>query len=439
VPNWQKILLISLSWLAYVAIGYFITRDQFDLLFSTYAFTFGLFLLLFAKAQTFSFRQIILLAVLFRAALWMTFPQLSDDIFRFVWDGRLILEGVNPYLIMPMESLQNEAVMNAGLDGDIFKLLNSKQYYTIYPPVNQFFFAASSWLGNGSIFGEVIAMRVLLMMADIGALVLGAQILRQLGRSTTWLLGYALNPLVIIEITANLHFEGVVIFFLVLAIWLWLRGNKWMSALVFGLAISTKLLPLIFLPLLIRPMGWKNVMAYGSIAGLSVVLTFLPFLSVDLLANIWSSIDLYFQSFEFNASVYYLLREVGDWITGYNLVRYLGPGLSLIVLVFAIWLAAKKEIALGGLFGKALLLISAYFLLSTTVHPWYMITVLAVGMMAQKTWVIPWTFLCFISYSHYDGGGFEENYLLIAIEYALLGISIWMIEKRGAPLLKRFT
>jgi hypothetical protein len=166
----------------------------------------------------------------------------------------------------------------------------------------------------------------------------------------------------------------------------------------------------------------------------AVLITFLPFFSVDLLSNFWSSIDLYFQSFEFNASVYYLLRQLGEWATGYNLVRFIGPGLSLLVFAFAIWLSFKKKEAFGGFFGKALLLISSYFLLSTTVHPWYIISVLAVGMMAQKKWVIPWTLLGFLSYSHYLGGGFEENYSLIFLEYALLLLAVWIIEYPPAIL-----
>lgn len=427
MPNWQKITFISVAWLAYVAIGYFITRDQFFTLFGAFALAFGAYLMLLSKASEFSFRQVILLAVLFRVSLWMTFPQLSDDVFRFIWDGRLALQGENPFLFLPVESLDHPAVVNAGLVESIYPHLNSKIYYTIYPPVDQLMFLISAWVGNGSIFGEVISLRVMILAADIGALIIGSKLLESMGRGSFWLMGYALNPLVVVELTGNLHGEGIVIFFMLLALWYWKKGKNLLSAVFFGLAVSTKLLPLLFLPLIWRALGLQQGLKYCVIVGLTVTLSFLPFASMELLENIWSSIDLYFQSFEFNASIYYLAREVGMLMTGENLVRYIGPVCSLIVVSIAVWMTFRKKSV--PIMTSALWLLAAYLFLSTTIHPWYLITVLFLGMLAQKLWVIPWSLLCLLSYSHYIGGGYEENYLLIGIEYALVILCIYLFER----------
>ena len=121
------------------------------------------------------------------------------------------------------------------------------------------------------------------------------------------------------------------IFFVLLSFWLLLQ-NRWVgSSAVLALGIGTKLLPLIFLPLLVRYLGWKRGLLYASVTFVFTAVLFLPFLSLDLFQNVFSSLNLYFQKFEFNASVYYLIRAAGYWLEGYNIIS--GAGFVLFILI----------------------------------------------------------------------------------------------------------
>jgi hypothetical protein len=109
------------------------------------------------------------------------------------------------------------------------------------------------------------------------------------------------------------------------------------------LSAGVKLLPLLFLPLVLAGKGWKTTLRLGAWTAFFFGLCWLPFLSPGLV-HIFSSINLYFQTFEFNAGVYYLLREAGYRIHGYNVIGTLGPllGLTVGLSVLALaWIATN--------------------------------------------------------------------------------------------------
>lgn len=145
------------------------------------------------------------------------------------------------------------------------------------------------------------------------------------------------------------------------------------------------------------------------------------------------SVRLWFVSFEFNASVYYLVRELGYWITGYNTIEKTGPVLALITLcgiglywIRYIWKHSPD-------WSTAMLyVLTFYFFMATTVHPWYLASLLCLGIISMRAYPVVWTFLVYLSYSHYKDGGFQENYLLIATEYVLLiGWIMWESKTRN--------
>ena len=103
-----------------------------------------------------------------------------------------------------------------------------------------------------------------------------------------------------------------------------------------------------------------------------IILAFLPFLNSQLIANFGNSLDLYFQKFEFNASIYYLLRWVGFQIKGFNMIQVIGPLTALIVLTtIAIKSLTEKDISTIRIVTNMLLAICLYLFTATIVHPWY--------------------------------------------------------------------
>jgi len=191
---------------------------------------------------------LIALAVIIRVVAVFAFPTLSDDIYRFVWDGRLAVAGHHPFEHLPSYYLEagNEV---AGITQSLFDQLNSPDYYTIYPTVSQSVFALAAWIAPDSIYGFSVVLKGFLAILDIASIWLLYQILLLLDLDETKVKWYALNPLVIVEISGNAHFEGAMIFFILLAIY-WLIKERMLSAMAIGLSVLSKLVPLIFLPLM---------------------------------------------------------------------------------------------------------------------------------------------------------------------------------------------
>ena len=340
-----------------VGLGYFAERSNTIVLLLMYLSAFGAYLLAYRLAQTpRQTKQLLVVAVIARLLLIPMMPNLSDDIYRFVWDGRLLYQGYDPFAYLPSEIMRGEAAVDAlGIDPELYDQLNSPNYYTIYPPVNQAVFALAAWLSPTSVRGSAIIIRLIIIAAELLTLWLLIRLLntepysrrhptsndecrgkkissfiiqhslfdihflqtvqdekkRPYHPPPRAVLLYALNPLVIIELTGNLHFEALMITFVLGSVYLLRQQKLVLSGVALALAVCTKLVPLIFLPLYLRRLGWKRAMLFYAVVGITTVALFLPLITPELLAGMRDSVGLYFQKFEFNASVYYLVREVG--------------------------------------------------------------------------------------------------------------------------------
>ena len=366
-------------------------------------------------------------------------PALSDDIHRFRWDGLLVANGVNPFRFRPDElvadgarkALPNEARRAAVLPElqQLYRQLNSPHYYSVYPPVCQFVFGAAARLFPTSEAGFAACLRVIVLAAEAGAAWLLLALLPAFGWPKERALRYLLHPLVIVELAGNLHFEGLVFCLILLALWLLSRQRWAASAGALGLGVATKLLPLLLLPLLVRHLGWRRFAAYGALVAATVGLLFSPFLSTDLFINIAYSLKLYFRSFEFNASVYYLLRPVGYWLTTYNQIAIIGPALALLSGAVGLALAwRERRLQMAALPATLLLMLTAYYALATTVHPWYLTLPLGLSVLTRFRYPLVWGGVAVLSYAAYRTSAYSENLWLVALEYAVMyGVLAWEI------------
>ena len=151
------------------------------------------------------------LAIFSRFILVHAPPLLSDDYYRFIWDGLLWHNGINPLLDTPRQLIEQGVI--GGDQFDLwFLLMNSKDYHTIYPPLHQLVFYIST--GTPYSIQAGIIMNMLIFLSEIWAIVLLIRLLNHFNKPTYWALIYALNPLIIIELTGNLHFESFMISFL---------------------------------------------------------------------------------------------------------------------------------------------------------------------------------------------------------------------------------
>ena len=385
----------------------------------------------------------LILAVVFRFLLLFSFPSLSDDVFRFIWDGRLWNAGINPFEYLPTYFMKPENQVK-GLDLTLFNQLNSSEYFTIYPPVCQAVFFLSTAVFPESVYGSMFLMKCFLFACEIGTIILLPKVLRQLEINPLNSLIYALNPLIIIELCGNLHFESAMIFFLLLAVILHLKNKNGLSSVAFAFSVASKLLPLIFLPFLVKKMGWIKSIYYGLSVAVILLFLHLPMFSNNFIENFGSSLNLYFQKFEFNASVYYLARWIGYQQVGWNMIAEIGPGLAILSLVSILTLAFlplfyKKEIW-KNLPASWLWAISIYLIFTTTVHPWYLALPVFLCCFSRYRFPVFWSGLIFLTYINYGYDSYFENLYVVFFEYLMVfGILIFEIfcRKRSTLLFYR--
>jgi hypothetical protein len=420
------VLSTFIALLGYLYLAYTHERTDFYTFLLVYASLFGVYL--YAVKADIPFRGLIVLGILFRLVFVGAFPILSDDYFRFFWDGTLLSQGFNPYLHLPADFIKNPPATDLGLNQALFESLNSQNYYTVYPPINQGVFALGAWLSFGNIWLAIIVMRLVILVAELGALYCIIALLKHYQLSRNQALWYWLNPLVIVEATGNLHFEAMMFAFLLGGIYfLQVKKNIPLGALFFTLAISTKLIPLLLMPLMWRYLGFKKGFWFCAFTGIFLLISFLPFISLELITNFGSSIELYFQKFEFNASIYYVLRAIGFQVYGYNIIATLGRVLSVLSLLSILGIAFFSVQQKDKDLPKAMLwTLAMYYVLATTVHPWYALMLVGLSIFTTYRFAFVWSFAVIFSYSAYQSLDYQENLYWVTLEYILvIGYWIW--------------
>ncbi len=311
-------------------------------------------------------------AILFRTLLLFSNPIQEDDFYRYLWDGKVVASGLNPYSIAPSAVLRRQEGSDAYvqlLESDqafslILSRVNHPDVPTIYPPLAQGVFALAALVAPGSLVG----LRLIFLTFDLGIWFLIVDLLRRLRLDPTWALVYAWSPLVIKETINSAHYDVVPIFFLVLGAGLLLHG-RWLYAHVsLAFAVLGKIYPLLLLPLF----AWKTTAAYGwkrALSGVGVVVTligagYMPFLAAG--HSLWQGTLTFAEQWQTNSLLFPLLHMlVGDrWIANVLVVG--------ILIALSLALLYRKNLQddrsfLHGIFT----LLGALFLLSPVGDPWY--------------------------------------------------------------------
>lgn len=422
----QKIAIFIFAALL-ISISYFTQRYESTLLLGQFTALFSIYIFLSFHKEAFSLKAIIFIGISYRLLFMLLEPNLSEDVFRFIWDGKLWWEGLNAYEWLPTEII---ALKDNTSFQVLFSRLNSPNYYTIYPPINQLIFYLAAFFD--SMFTSISVIRLFILAAEIGTLSILPKVLRQYQFSQNNLIWYAFNPLILLELSGNLHFEAFVIFLIVVSIYYFNQSKIFKSAITLGFAIAFKLLPLILIAAYFRKISFRKWVDFGLIAGMVLILSMIPILFSNALNGILNSSELYFKSFEFNGSVYYLTRAIGYSIKGYNIISFAGPlmGFLSFISIIVFNLLAKKSMPLPERMMWTWLI---YCLFATTLHPWYCLPLLALGILSGYKFPVLWTFLIFFTYIGYTVVGFTENLWVTFLEYILLFtfIVIEVIQKRN--------
>lgn len=426
-----SLILAVLSFVFYYTFAYHLQRTDFVKLLTLFVALF-FFCFKLIQFEKLNFRFLLGLGIIFRLVFLFTEPNLSQDFYRFIWDGHLVANEDNPYLHTPDDLIKNmvSIIPNADVLYEGMGSLSAR-HYSNYPPLNQLLFALASFIGGKSMFGSLLVLRITIILADIGVFYFGRRLLKNLNKSPHLIFWYFLNPLVIVELTGNLHFEGVMLFFFILSMFL-LSINKWkIAGIVMACSISVKLVPLLFLPLFFKYLGWKKSIIFYSIIGITSIVLFLPFNTPEFIDNYTKTISLWFSNFEFNSSIYNIAKKIAihfdakpwEFIKEYGKVT---PVLTIVTV--ALFTLLPKKYDLNRVLWSMMWVMTIYYFISTTVHPWYPIFLVLLSIFTTYRYAIIWSAAIVLSYFAYSQADFNENLWLLGIEYtSVFGFIVYEI------------
>ncbi len=293
---------------------------------------------------------IFLFAILFRLSLLSMFP--SDDIYRYLWEGKLLGLGISPYSFSP----DSEALVH--LRDSFYQQINHKDFSSIYPPVCQYVFAFAVLLSY-----SVVSMKLVFIFFDILTIIVLLLLLGDLKQNYARVVIYAYNPLVIFSVAAHGHNEPLFIFFLFASILAFRRGKSLICNILLGASFLSKFIFVFFWPFYIRETRWR----YSAAFVLSIFA-----LSLPLLASIHSLFDVLFRfggNFRYNDSLHFVAYGLFRGFYGRQEALFMAKLIVLPILLFSyIYYFRKSEILEFGYRFTAVLL-----LFMPTVHPWYLL------------------------------------------------------------------
>lgn len=340
LPAGKFILLFVLTWLAHIVLLPLFPRNLSPR-------QSGLLLLILALAA--------------RLALFPHPP--SDDVNRYLWEGRLIVEGINPYHHPPADpELAAMAAADPFHDG-----INHPDVPAAYPPVSLLLFAATGWISY-----QFSSIKWLIVGFDLLCVGLILVLLRRRALPDAWAVLYAFNPLVLYAFAGQAHLDAIQNAFLLAALALYDRRRFGWMFLFLGLAVQSKFVAILALPFLLR---WDNLRAL-PLFGLAVALPLLPFLDGGL-AAVYDGLLRFGGDFAFNGPVHASLRFWvfdGDMRAAREVCQLLLAAALLLgfVLYHPEWSPRHRDDPLTGVFFA----MGALVLFSPTVHFWYLSWVL---------------------------------------------------------------
>jgi hypothetical protein len=347
---------------------------------------FWLAFLLFKRERWVPWQWVVVSALLLRALALLGQPALlSDDIYRYVWEGRVQMHADankrNPFLNPPEDFSEDEP------RDPIWEQVNHKEVPAAYPPVCQLYLRTLASMDLG-----VLGFRNGFALFDLLLVLLIPHWLSRLKKAPGISLIYSLCPLVLIELTVEGHNDALGLFFMVAMFWLLGKSKKLsttqilLGGVLYGLAIGSKFLPLVLVPWLMRK-DWRLLIP----AAFTVILSYVPYLpSPDQWPDLMQGLGKFGEKWAHNETIFALIKNVAIFaqtemeaggITGWLVDGNNTDAISRLLLfaiygsglLFLFWLERDSASAMVPVLGLL-------YALSPVVHPWYLV------------WVVP--FLC---------------------------------------------
>ncbi len=352
-------------------------------------------------------------------------PLLSDDYFRFYWDARLTDLGFDVYRYSPSEWLSTFDDVQLSM---IYPHLNSPNYYSVYPPVSQHFFSLTYYLSGKEIGYFVLVMKGIIIIIEIISFALLYNLIKTIKLAPHKMGLYWLHPLVVIELCGNVHTESIAIMFILLGLYGLQKIHAWFP-ISLAAAVWVKLHPILIFPMVFKYLKREKRLMFVVLSVISLIVLAYP-LNTSY-AHLLESVFLYVNNFEFNGLIYTLSRNVGTAILGYNPIHILGPTLlGIFILIYSYLLLRTTARSVGQISEQFTWVLLAYFLLSTTVHPWYLCILLALLPITNQRYLFYWSICIPISYLAYGYPDHELPIWILALEYVFPLLCVLVEENR---------
>ena len=343
-------------------------------------------------------------AIIFRLLLLLTPPTLSDDVYRYLWDGYVANHGVSPYAY-PIDSPELDY-----LDNPLRSQANHRWMASPYLPAAQFLFISLTRLFPL----QPLFLQMAMVVFDLLTGLLIARLLPLTGLPGRRLLLYLWNPLVIIEVAHAAHVDAWMIFLTMLTLWLTFSPKRpkmstWLAPLALALATLIKFIPVLLLPVLVWRWRWRQLLLYGLVF-LALLVPFGWQAGWGLTGpldgtGLFGAARIYADQWNFNSGFLHWLEV--QWLPALGLTDSLTPAkrlaaLLLIITLGVVWLQARRQSGVRASLRLMAGPIMAYLLLAPTVHPWYLLPLLALlpfltpaRSESPRRWlaVAPWLYL----------------------------------------------
>ncbi|MGH7126515.1 MAG: glycosyltransferase 87 family protein [Stellaceae bacterium] len=311
---------------------------------------------------------ILAVAALMRLGVLLAPPYLSDDINRYVWDGRVEAAGINPYRYVPVDPH-----LAALRDDAIFPDVNRSTYApTIYPPIAEYIFLIATRVSE-----SLTWMKATMVCFELASIVLLLRLFALAALPRERILIYAWHPLALWEFAGSGHVDAAVIAFVALALWARRREAAWLTGGALAAATLVKFFPIVIFPALYRRWDWRMPLAAAATA----LVAYLPFLGAG--NSVFGFLPGYASEEGLaNGSGFFLwnlLKIAAPQLAGLGIVPYLAlAGGALASL--AVYAVARDKSDSRFIAPAMALAVAATVLLSPH-YPWYF------------AWIVP--FLCF--------------------------------------------
>ncbi len=354
---------------------------------------------------------------------------MSDDIYRYLWDGHLQHENVNPYNFSP----NNSDLVDYRTDW--WDRVNNPEIKTPYPPFAQIlFFIITSVTSN--LNHLIMIFRIIMILFDLGIIIVIQRLLKLYNISERRIILYAWSPLVLFEISGNAHIDIVALFFMLLSVYFILQSSQFerykiYSGISLALAFLTKFFPIVLLPFLILRWGIKGFLSFIGM----ILITTILYIDSGLNPLYPEGLRTFAKYFRFNESIFRLYRHFllhsfdiqdADIVARahYIVVMLIISFLSLLYfyrnLIKSRDSDNMKEYVGNSIKSYQFIVLNA-LLLGPDIHPWYLLWLLPFSLIFIDPVIISFSVTVLLSYQIYpqydDTQIWEENHLFLLVEY----------------------